>query len=54
MVLLLSAGTGKTYTEVAMAVKALKTSKTHYPYPSSCGSRGKQDFFGDMKEKLDP
>jgi hypothetical protein len=39
-----------------MAVKALKkkTSKTHYPYSSSCGSRGKPGISsGDMKEKLD-
>jgi hypothetical protein len=32
-----------------MAVNVEKTSKTHYPYPSS-GSRGNLDFFPDMKE----
>jgi hypothetical protein len=37
-----------------MAVKK-KTSKTHYPYSSGCGSRGKPRISSrDMKEKLDP
>jgi phosphate starvation-inducible PhoH-like protein len=51
------AGTGKTYTGVAMAVKALKEKqvKKNYSYTSSCRSRRKFRFFpGDMKEKLDP
>jgi phosphate starvation-inducible PhoH-like protein len=39
------AGTGKTYTGVAMAVKALKrTSKKNYSYTTSCRSRRKFRF----------
>jgi phosphate starvation-inducible PhoH-like protein len=49
------AGTENLY-RVAMAVKALKekTSKTHYPYPSSCGSRGKPRISSGDERKLDP
>jgi len=47
------AGTGKTYTAVALAVRALKTKSQADYFDSSCSrSRGNLGFPGDLKEEI--
>lgn len=50
------AGSGKTYTAIALAVRSLKTKKSkNYFEPSGCGGRRKTRILpGDMKDKIDP